>query len=117
MATIAEIRKEYPQYSDMTDTQLADAFHSKFYSDIPKDTFYTQLGIKTTPVSNLELMFGAGSPIARTIKGAVVDPALAVKFINRNKLTDDALTMAKGMVGYNDVDTVLCTLFDVAYAE
>lgn len=78
MATIAEIRKEYPQYSDMTDTQLADAFHSKFYSDIPKDTFYTQLGIKTTPVSNLDLMFGAGSPIARTIKGAVVDPALAV---------------------------------------
>jgi hypothetical protein len=62
----------------MTDTQLADAFHSKFYSDIPKDTFYTQLGIKTTPVSSMELMFGAGSPIARTIKGAVVDPALAV---------------------------------------
>jgi hypothetical protein len=78
MATIAEIRKEYPQYSDMTDTQLADAFHSKFYSDIPKDTFYTQLGMKTTPVSSMELMFGAGSPIARTIKGAVVDPALAV---------------------------------------
>ena len=78
MATIAEIRKEYPQYSDMTDTQLADAFHSKFYSDIPKDTFYSQLGIKTTPVSSTELMFGAGSPIARTIKGAVVDPALAV---------------------------------------
>jgi len=78
MATIAEIRKEYPQYSDMTDTQLADAFHSKFYSDIPKDTFYSQLGIKTTPVSGMELMFGAGSPIARTIKGAVIDPALAV---------------------------------------
>lgn len=78
MATIAEIRQQYPQYSDMTDTQLADAFHSKFYSDIPKDTFYSQLGIKTTPVSSMELMFGAGSPIARTIKGAVVDPALAV---------------------------------------
>ena len=78
MATIAEIRQQYPQYSDMTDMQLADAFHSKFYSDIPKDTFYTQLGMKTTPVSNMELMFGAGSPIARTIKGAVVDPALAV---------------------------------------
>jgi len=30
---------------------------------------------QTAPVSNLELMFGAGSPIARTIKGAVVDPA------------------------------------------
>lgn len=78
MATIAEIRQQYPQYSDMTDTQLADAFHSKFYSDIPKDTFYQQLGMRTTPVSNTELMFGAGSPIARTIKGAIVDPALAV---------------------------------------
>ena len=45
------------------------------------------------------------------------DPALAVKAINRNKLTDEALTMAKGMVGHNDVDTILCTLFDMAYAE
>ena len=35
--------------------------------------------VKEAPkVSNMELMFGAGSPIARTIKGAVVDPALAV---------------------------------------
>lgn len=33
---------------------------------------------QTTPVSNTELMFGAGSPLARTIKGAIVDPALAV---------------------------------------
>jgi hypothetical protein len=41
------------------------------------------LGKTTTPqatpeVSKAELMFGAGSPIARTIKGAIVDPALAV---------------------------------------
>jgi hypothetical protein len=35
--------------------------------------------VETAPkVSNMELMFGAGSPIARTIKGAIVDPALAV---------------------------------------
>jgi hypothetical protein len=32
----------------------------------------------TPEVSKTELMFGAGSPIARTIKGAIVDPALAV---------------------------------------
>ena len=31
-----------------------------------------------TEVSVMERMFGAGSPIARTLKGAVVDPALAV---------------------------------------
>ena len=94
MATITEIRQQYPQYSDMSDVELADAFHSKFYSDIPKDQFYTTLGINTsaqqttpkTPIAQqapgtMELMFGAGSPIARTIKGAVVDPALAVNQI------------------------------------
>jgi hypothetical protein len=52
MATIAEIRQQYPQYDDLSDTALADSFHSKFYSDIPKDTFYAQLGIKqnTKPI-------------------------------------------------------------------
>lgn len=47
MATLAEIRQQYPQYNDLSDTQLADSFHSKFYSDIPKDQFYSQLGVKT----------------------------------------------------------------------
>ena len=45
MENIAEIRQKYPQYSDMTDTAFADAMHSKFYTDIPKQDFYTQLGI------------------------------------------------------------------------
>jgi hypothetical protein len=45
------------------------------------------------------------------------EPELAVKFIDRNKLTDEAITMALGMCGHNDVDSILCTLFDMAYAE
>jgi hypothetical protein len=48
MATIEQIRQQYPQYNDLSDTQLADSFHSKFYSDIPKDQFYAQLGMKKT---------------------------------------------------------------------
>jgi hypothetical protein len=110
MATLAEIRGQYPQYSDMTDTQLADAFHSKFYADIPKDTFYARLGVpvaseasaetarlatrfpapapQPAPApeqpSTMQRMFGLGSPIARTIKGAVVDPALAVNQLLAN---------------------------------
>lgn len=43
---ISEIRKTYPQYNDLSDIQLADKFHSKYYSDIPKDTFYAKMGIK-----------------------------------------------------------------------
>lgn len=45
------------------------------------------------------------------------DVDLAVKLIDRKKITDAAITMAMGMVGHNDVDSILCTLFDVAYAE
>lgn len=44
------------------------------------------------------------------------EPEMAAKFIDRNRLTDDAIRMAIGMVGHNDVDTILCTLFDIAYA-
>ena len=46
MATIAEIREKYPQYSDMSDAALADALHSKFYSDIPKTDFYSKIGLQ-----------------------------------------------------------------------
>lgn len=41
---IENIRKQYPQYSDLSDQQLADAFYSKYYSDIPKEQFYSQIG-------------------------------------------------------------------------
>jgi len=50
MTNIAEIRKKYPQYSDMSDDALASALHQKFYSDIPRDEFNTKIGLtKTTP--------------------------------------------------------------------
>lgn len=46
MTTIQEIRQKYPQYNDLSDQQLADGFHDKFYSDIPKEQFYSKIGIK-----------------------------------------------------------------------
>lgn len=49
MPSIADIRQQYPQYSDMSDQQLADGFHNKYYSDIPKDQFYQSLGVSSAP--------------------------------------------------------------------
>jgi len=46
MASIAEIRQKYPQYEDMSDQQLADALHAKFYSDMPKAEFEQKIGLK-----------------------------------------------------------------------
>jgi len=41
---IQDIRQKYPQYGDMSDKQLADALHAKYYSDIPKSDFYGRIG-------------------------------------------------------------------------
>jgi len=45
MPTIQEIRQQYPQYNDMNDQQLADSLHAKFYSDMPKEQFYSKVGL------------------------------------------------------------------------
>jgi hypothetical protein len=42
---ITEIRKKYPQYSDVSDTDLAKGFHSKFYSDMPYEEFASKIGV------------------------------------------------------------------------
>jgi hypothetical protein len=46
MATIAEIRQKYPQYRDLSDGQLADALHRKFYADMPREQFDAKIGLQ-----------------------------------------------------------------------
>jgi hypothetical protein len=48
MPTISEIRQQYPDYNDISDQELADKLHTKFYSDIPKEEYYTKIGLKPT---------------------------------------------------------------------
>lgn len=45
MISINEVREKYPDYNDLSDQQLADALHTKYYSDIPKDEFYSKIGL------------------------------------------------------------------------
>jgi hypothetical protein len=45
MPTMQEVRAKYPQYNDMTDEQLAEALHRKFYSDMPFDEFAAKIGL------------------------------------------------------------------------
>lgn len=46
MATLNEIRNQYPQYADMPDDVLANALYKKFYSDIPRAEFDSKVGLK-----------------------------------------------------------------------
>lgn len=45
MPTIAEVRQKFPQYSDMSDADLASALHKKFYADMPEAEFNAKIGI------------------------------------------------------------------------
>lgn len=44
MATIAEIKKQYPQYANIPDKELADALYDKYYSKESKGDFYKAVG-------------------------------------------------------------------------
>ena len=46
MATLTEIRNQYPQYADLPDDVLANALYKKFYSDIPRAEFDSKVGLK-----------------------------------------------------------------------
>jgi hypothetical protein len=76
MATITEIRAQYPQYSDLSDAKLADAMYKKFYSDLPRTEFDTKIGLKapTEEVSPRRQMVeaelrSAAAPFAGISKG------------------------------------------------
>lgn len=43
---IAEVRAKFPQYNDMSDADLAQALHKKYYADIPFDQFAGKIGLK-----------------------------------------------------------------------
>lgn len=64
MATIAEIRTQYPQYADMPDVALADALHKKFYADIPRADFDAKIGLK--PIAPSEIPVARKSPAQET---------------------------------------------------
>ena len=61
---IQEIRQEYPQYGDLTDQELVDAFHQKYYADVPKDEFYKKIGLvsltKTERAKDLGMSLSSG---------------------------------------------------------
>jgi hypothetical protein len=72
MITIQEVRAKYPQYQDLSDKQLVDSLHQKYYSDIPINQFYQQVGPQTVPGEYAETIgeFTApGGIFARTAKG------------------------------------------------
>ena len=55
---LQEIRQKYPQYNDLTDKELVDSFHKKYYSDIPINDFYQQVGLEKEIALQIKRRFG-----------------------------------------------------------
>lgn len=53
MKTIAEVRQQFPQYSDLSDEKLVGALHGKYYADMPLEEFSAKVGL-TKPVAKPE---------------------------------------------------------------
>ena len=71
MATLEDIRKQYPQYSDISDEQLLKGFHQKFYSDMPFSEFSAKIGY-TQKAEKEQLPDVRSSLMAETGGGAAV---------------------------------------------
>lgn len=101
---IKAIRAKYPQYADVSDGQLVQALHKKFYSDMPYEQFEQKV-FKTTPakigaeglpdaVREVSEKFGVPAKFAVGFKSALDDMALRLK------------QLATGGLDQEDVNTV-----------
>lgn len=72
MLTMKEVRDKYPNYNDLSDEQLADSLHAKHYSDMPKEEFYSKIGLqenKSLGSKIIEEVSGAyHMPLGRSLK-------------------------------------------------
>jgi hypothetical protein len=73
MATIAEVRDKYPQYQDLSDDQLGQALHKKYYADIPYEEFAGKVGLQAN------VNEGIRNPVMDS-RAASVDAAKANQF-------------------------------------
>jgi hypothetical protein len=74
MASITEIRAKYPQYGDLSDRQLAEKLHAKFYADMPFEEFAAKVQFKEAEPETFgqQVLRGAASTadiIAESVPG------------------------------------------------
>jgi len=111
MATLAEVRSQYPQYNDMPDVALADALHQKFYADIPKEQFYKQVGLTATAPAPQQMASQIPSQVSTSqarpeptmqdkIMGYVEAPAIVAGNIGRAITTPIARMYGEAVGGY-----------------
>lgn len=79
---IQEIRAKYPQYDNLTDEQLAQGLHKKYYPNMDYNDFSQRIGLKTPQESSLtsDALSGAFSAVSNPLGNLA--QTLGVKDVN-----------------------------------
>jgi len=103
MATLAEFRTQNPQYNDMPDAALADALHNKYYADIPRGTFFQQLGVTSAQIpgaQNVTTLPQKPASMQDRIMGAIETPAIIAGQVGQMVATPVARMFGEAYGGY-----------------
>ncbi len=88
---ITQFRTDYPQYDDLSDSELVDALHGSFYADLDRSEVAASLGVEPAqPAPEPESSYRAGSPQKAALSylnDALMSPA------------DTVLRGARGFIG------------------
>lgn len=90
MATLAEIRAQYPQYEDMSDAALADALHKKFYPDLPREEINAKVGL-TPPDTGTQKVDAATVYVDEMLFGLPGKAAAGLNALVRAPFTDKTI--------------------------
>jgi hypothetical protein len=79
---ISEIRQQYPQYKDLSDRELADALHDKFYPDMELGDFYERVGLTKKGIGaavgkGIESLVSSGRTAIGALTGSAEEAAEA----------------------------------------
>lgn len=94
---LAEIRKQYPMYSDVSDGDLARAFHSKFYSDMDFGDFSRQIGYRAGYAKSPGAHDSATTERAMAADPATFDPSYRYGAQSRSTLDNLRAGVGKGL--------------------
>jgi hypothetical protein len=92
---IKTIRSKYPQYKDLSDKQLADALHNKYYSDMPVEQFYAKIGLSQNNFNTFSQQSSdysqSKTPVNKTIS-AVPQAKIAINPIEKTSYLQQSQT-------------------------
>lgn len=95
---ISEIRKQYPQYSDVSDKELADGLHKKHYSDMDKADFYQKIGFQPSERGRADQVFTQGVTFGFGDELGGLGAVLGGKLAGSDKSVKDLYTRGRDSV-------------------